>query len=112
MATSGSLAQRLMSALEAAQGAGGDWRGCGGAAIVVVPASGEQWDRVVDIRVEDGDDSLTELRRLLNVAETYQLVDQTHPAAPGRGGRRPPGGVRTVPSGDPCCCRRGHPGGP
>src|SRR5207249_3493905 len=63
-AAAGSLAQRLMAALEAAEAMGGDWRGRGGAAIVVVPAEGEPWERVIDLRVEEGDGSLVELRRL------------------------------------------------
>ncbi len=65
-ATTGSLAQRLMAALDAAEMAGGDFRGRGGAGIVVVPATGEPWERVIDLRVAEGDDSLFELRRLLN----------------------------------------------
>jgi uncharacterized Ntn-hydrolase superfamily protein len=81
--TSGSLAQRLMSALDAAEAAGGDWRGRGGAGIVVVPASGEPWERVIDLRVEDGDDSLVQLRRLLDLAEGYRRANRARPAAPG-----------------------------
>jgi uncharacterized Ntn-hydrolase superfamily protein len=82
-ATTGSLAQRLMAALDAAEAEGGDWRGRGGAGIVVVPAEGEPWERVVDLRVEDGDDSLVELRRLLNLAEAYRRANRALPAAPG-----------------------------
>jgi uncharacterized Ntn-hydrolase superfamily protein len=79
----GSLAQRLMAALDAAEAAGGDFRGRGGAGIVVVPAEGEPWERVVDLRVEDGDDSLTQLRRLLGLAEGYRRANRARPAAPG-----------------------------
>jgi len=82
-AATGSLAQRLMAALDAAEAEGGDWRGRGGAGIVVVPAEGEPWERVVDLRVEDGDDSLVELRRLLNLAEAYRRANRALPAAPG-----------------------------
>jgi uncharacterized Ntn-hydrolase superfamily protein len=81
--TAGSLAQRLMAALDAAETAGGDWRGRGGAGIVVVAAEGEPWERVVDLRVEDGDDSLVQLRRLLDLAEGYRRADRARPAAPG-----------------------------
>jgi uncharacterized Ntn-hydrolase superfamily protein len=70
--TNGSLAQRLMAALEAAEAAGGDFRGRGGAGMVVVPAEGEPWARVIDLRVEEGDDSLVVLRRLLEHAEAYR----------------------------------------
>ena len=79
----GSLAQRLMAALDAAEAEGGDFRGRGGAGIVVVPAEGEPWERVVDLRVEDGDDSLVELRRLLGLAEGYRRANRARPAAPG-----------------------------
>jgi uncharacterized Ntn-hydrolase superfamily protein len=79
----GSLAQRLMAALDAAEAEGGDWRGRGGAGIVVVAADGEPWERIVDLRVEDGDDSLSELRRLLGLAEGYRRANRARPAAPG-----------------------------
>src|SRR5689334_16586521 len=78
----GSLAQRLLAALDAAEAEGGDWRGRGGAGIVVVPAEGEPWERVVDLRVEDGDDSLVQLRRLLGLAEGYERTNTARPAAP------------------------------
>jgi uncharacterized Ntn-hydrolase superfamily protein len=71
-ATPGSLAQRLLAALDAAETAGGDWRGRGGAGIVVVAAEGEPWERVLDLRVEDGDDSLVRLRELVDRAEAYR----------------------------------------
>jgi uncharacterized Ntn-hydrolase superfamily protein len=79
--TPGSLAQRLMAALDAAEAEGGDFRGRGGAGIVVVPAEGEPWERVVDLRVEDGDDSLVQLRRLLGLAEGYRRANHARPAA-------------------------------
>ncbi|HEY2777646.1 MAG TPA: DUF1028 domain-containing protein [Gaiellaceae bacterium] len=81
--TTGSLAQRLMSALDAAEAEGGDFRGRGGAGIVVVPAEGEPWERMVDLRVEDGDDSLVQLRRLLGLAEGYRRANRARPASPG-----------------------------
>ena len=73
-ATEGTLGRRLMAALDAAEAEGGDWRGRGGAGIVVVPAQGDPWERVVDLRVEEGDDSLVELRRLLQRAEAYRAA--------------------------------------
>lgn len=69
-AADGPLALRLLAALDAAEAAGGDWRGTGGAAIVVVPAEGDPWLRVVDIRVEDR--SLPELRRLVELSLNYR----------------------------------------
>jgi uncharacterized Ntn-hydrolase superfamily protein len=80
--TTGTLAQRLLAALDAAEAEGGDWRGRGGAAIVVVPAEGEPWDRVIDLRVEEGDDSLIELRRLLVRAEGYRAANRAERGAP------------------------------
>ena len=80
--TSGTLAQRLMGALEAAEAEGGDFRGRGGAGIVVVPRSGDPWERIVDLRVEEGDGSLAELRRLLERAEGYRAANRARPAAP------------------------------
>jgi uncharacterized Ntn-hydrolase superfamily protein len=70
--TGGPLALRLMAALDAAEAAGGDWRGRGGAGIVVAPSSGDPWERVVDLRVEEGDGSLVELRRLVERALAYR----------------------------------------
>ena len=43
-ATAGTLAQRLMTALDAAEAEGGDWRGRGGAGLLVVPATGDPWE--------------------------------------------------------------------
>jgi uncharacterized Ntn-hydrolase superfamily protein len=74
--TTDSLAARLMAALEAAEREGGDWRGRGGAAILVVPAEGQPWERVVDLRVEEGDESLSELRRLLDRALSYRAANR------------------------------------
>jgi uncharacterized Ntn-hydrolase superfamily protein len=79
--TQGTLAQRLLAALDAAEATGGDWRGRGGAAILVVPATGEPWERVIDLRVEEGDGSLIELRRLTRRAEAYRAANR---AAEGR----------------------------
>jgi uncharacterized Ntn-hydrolase superfamily protein len=76
--TRGGLADRLMSALEAAQEVGGDIRGKQSAAIIVVKAqsSSKPWaDRSVDLRVEDHPEPLRELRRLLNVAHAYDHMN-------------------------------------
>ena len=71
---SGSLAQRLLTALDGAEAAGGDWRGRQAGGIVVAPAEGLPWERVVDIRVDDHDDPLRELRRLLELREAYRAM--------------------------------------
>jgi|SRR5580704_853202 uncharacterized Ntn-hydrolase superfamily protein len=70
----GDLAERLLAALDAAQGAGGDVRGQQSAALLVVPASGETWQARFDIRVEDHRQPLLELRRLVALARAYELA--------------------------------------
>jgi uncharacterized Ntn-hydrolase superfamily protein len=70
----GSLAERLMLALESAEQAGGDLRGRQSAAILVVKVTGSSapWhDRVVDLRVEDHPRPLVEMRRLLRIHEAF-----------------------------------------
>jgi len=75
VAGEGHLPFRLMSALEGGQAAGGDARGRMSAALVVVPAAGEPWDASVDLRVDQHDDPLPELRRALNVHQAFALLD-------------------------------------
>jgi len=74
--TRGDLADRLLAALEAAQGEGGDIRGRQSAALVVV--SGDRnappWQKLFDLRVEDSHDPIGELRRLVRVARAYTLA--------------------------------------
>ncbi len=77
-ATEGELADRMMAALEAAQGEGGDIRGMQSAAMLVVTAepTGLPWqDKLVDIRVDDSDKPLAELKRLLNVTRAYDKMN-------------------------------------
>lgn len=74
----GDLAERMMQALEAAERAGGDIRGRQSAAMIVVKAkaSGKPWnDVLVNLRVEDHDQPLVELRRLLRLRRAYNLED-------------------------------------
>jgi uncharacterized Ntn-hydrolase superfamily protein len=73
-ASSGPLARRMLTALRAAEGAGGDVRGKQSAAMVVVAASGEPWRRAVDLRVEDHHEPLDELERLLGLHDAYDLA--------------------------------------
>jgi uncharacterized Ntn-hydrolase superfamily protein len=70
----GSLQRRLMAALHAAEDRGGDVRGRQSAAMLVVPAAGEPWEKVVDLRVEDDPEPLHELDRLLDLADAYHLA--------------------------------------
>ncbi|HUA50227.1 MAG TPA: DUF1028 domain-containing protein [Solirubrobacteraceae bacterium] len=75
-AANGSLADRLLGALDAAEREGGDIRGRQSAAILVVPAEGEPWTTVVSLRVEDHPDPLPELRRLVRLREAYALAGE------------------------------------
>ncbi len=75
-ATTGRLADRLVAALEAAEAAGGDVRGRQSAALVVVPAAGEPWLTTVDLRVDDHDDPIGELGRLLGLQRAYALAGE------------------------------------
>lgn len=75
--STGPLAERLMDALDAAEAAGGDARGKqSGAILVVAPRAGSGGfsDRVVDIRVDDHPRPLEELRRVLNLFRSGQMV--------------------------------------
>jgi len=75
----GPLAERMMSALEAAQSAGGDLRGKQSAAILVVSgkASSRPWeDRLVDLHIEDHPQPLKELRRLLTLNTAYEHMNR------------------------------------
>jgi uncharacterized Ntn-hydrolase superfamily protein len=75
-AASGSFPYRLLAALDAGEAAGGDVRGRQSAAVLVVPAAGRQWERVVDLRVEDNPEPLVELRRLMHLHDAYVLAGE------------------------------------
>ena len=77
--TKGELVDRLMAALEAAQGEGGDIRGKQSAAIIVVrgKSSGAWWkDRKYDLRVEDNPAPLVELKRLIGLNKAYNFMNK------------------------------------
>jgi uncharacterized Ntn-hydrolase superfamily protein len=78
MESSGSLTERLLDALDAGEAAGGDLRGRQSAAILVVPARGEAWERVVEVRVEDHPEPLNELRRLVRMDGAYKNMADAH----------------------------------
>jgi uncharacterized Ntn-hydrolase superfamily protein len=75
-AAAGPLTKRLLAALDAAEAAGGDVRGRQSAAILVVPATGEAWETVVSLRVEDHPEPLAELRRLVALHEAYTVAER------------------------------------
>jgi uncharacterized Ntn-hydrolase superfamily protein len=77
--TAGPLAERMIEALAAAQACGGDLRGKQSAAILIVrrESSGQIWkDRVIDLRVEDHEEPVRELRRLLGVFRAYEHMNR------------------------------------
>lgn len=74
--TVGSLADRLLAALEAGEAAGGDRRGKQSAALLVERTKGGMsgyTDRFIDIRVDDHPDPLTELKRIYGLWERNYL---------------------------------------
>lgn len=73
------LPERVLAALNAAQAAGGDIRGRQSAALLVVrgKATGAPWDdnHLVDLRVDDADQPLPELTRLLRTHRAYEFMN-------------------------------------
>jgi len=75
----GTLAERMLAALEAAQAQGGDLRGRQSAALVVVSgtrAAHPRDGRLVDLHVEDHPAPLAELRRLLRLNTAYEYMNR------------------------------------
>ena len=69
--TEGHLSFRLQAALEAGQAAGGDSRGMQSAAMIIVKEDGGVWlnnDVVLRLQVDDSDNPIAELRRLVELA--------------------------------------------
>jgi uncharacterized Ntn-hydrolase superfamily protein len=76
--TEGDLAEKMMSALEAAQAEGGDIRGVQSAALLVVnddPSLPAWGGRIFDLRIEDHPEPVKEMRRLLTVARAYNYMN-------------------------------------
>ena len=74
-ASTGSLAERMLKALFAAQAEGGDMRGQQSGALLVIssqPVSHSSESRLFDLRVDDHSEPLKELQRLLVVAQAFQ----------------------------------------
>lgn len=73
----GTLAERMVATLDAAEQAGGDLRGCQSAAIRVAPgpqelAKGDEPG--VDLSIADHEDPIGELRRLVEVDRSYRAL--------------------------------------
>jgi uncharacterized Ntn-hydrolase superfamily protein len=72
----GDLAHRMLAALQAAQAEGGDIRGMQSAALKVVPGDdAPDWDTVYDVRVDESENPLQELARLVRLRYA-SLLDQ------------------------------------
>jgi len=74
----GPLAERLITALQVAQNAGGDIRGKQSACLLIVRGTptGNIWeDRLIDLRVEDDPNPIDEIKRLLKVYRAYDHMN-------------------------------------
>lgn len=72
--TEGHLAERLLTALDAGQAAGGDRRGKQAAALYVVKEKGgylQKNDRMIDLRVDEHPDPIKELTRIYKLHQLY-----------------------------------------
>jgi uncharacterized Ntn-hydrolase superfamily protein len=73
--TEGHLSLRLMAALDAGQRAGGDTRGMQSASLLIIKKDGGPWlhnDVVMRLQVDDNDQPLKELRRLIELTPQAQ----------------------------------------
>lgn len=77
--TKGSLSERMLASLKAAEDEKGDIRGKQSAAILIVKAeaSGNNWEDVVmDLRVEDHENPIAELERLIQIHKAYDFMNK------------------------------------
>ncbi|MCF6280356.1 MAG: DUF1028 domain-containing protein [Flavobacteriaceae bacterium] len=77
--TKGTLAERILASMKAAQAEGGDMRGKQSAAILIVKAksTGNSWqDNIIDLRIEDHKNPIEELERLMTVHKAYDYMNQ------------------------------------
>ncbi|HZW62751.1 MAG TPA: DUF1028 domain-containing protein [Flavobacteriaceae bacterium] len=77
--TQGTLSERMLAALKAAEDEKGDIRGKQSAAILIVKgtATGNSWqDTVMDLRVEDHKNPIEELERLIHIHKAYDYINQ------------------------------------
>jgi len=74
--THGPLGERLLAALEAGQAIGGDRRGKVSAALLIV--KDEEYP-YIDLRVDEHQQPVAELRRIFNVYKALPYLDDLHP---------------------------------
>lgn len=73
--STGELAERIVTALDAAERAGGDRRGSQSSSLLVVPGTRDgDGSPVVDLRVDDSYRPVEDLRRLLTVHQAHRHV--------------------------------------
>jgi uncharacterized Ntn-hydrolase superfamily protein len=86
-AASGDLMNKMMCALEAAEAEGGDIRGSQSAAIVVYGSEDKpHWaNRVCDLRVDESQDPIKELRRLVTWRQADLMSDKAEALAKEKG---------------------------
>lgn len=79
---SGDLAQRMMAALMAAQAEGGDIRGMQSAALKVVSGNihDRPWETMYDLRVDEHDNPVEELARLVRLRHAQHVDNEGHKA--------------------------------
>jgi uncharacterized Ntn-hydrolase superfamily protein len=81
--TEGHLAYRLLAALEAGQMAGGDKRGMQSANMIIVKKNGGVWlhnDTVLRLQVDENEEPIKELRRLVEKSDVRKRVPRQPPA--------------------------------
>ena len=78
--TKGDLASRIIAALHAAQGQGGDIRGMQSAAIKIVPGNRNvpEYETTYDLRVDEHPDPVTELERLVRLRRGQLISSEGH----------------------------------
>ena len=79
-AASGDLTERILAAMDAAEAAGGDVRGRISASLVVVggEAGPRPWSNTLfDLRVDDAEYPLVELRRLVGLSRAHSIFGTT-----------------------------------
>lgn len=77
--TKGTLSERIMAALKAAENEKGDIRGKQSAAILIIKgtATGNSWEDVImDLRVEDSENPIAELERLIKIHKAYDFMNR------------------------------------
>ena len=73
------LAERIINVMEAAETVGGDIRGKQSAAILLVDGkeAKNKWeDKLIDLRVEDHEEPVKELKRVLKLYRAYKHMDK------------------------------------